>query len=96
MDAGRKLRVGQAALGMRVHVDEAGRDVPPGGVHGALRPVVRQVAHRGDRVSNDAHVGSQDIRPRAVEDQPAAYGYLEVHRWAAAWWRGWVVLSQGR
>ena len=88
VDAGRKLRVGQAALGVGVHVDEAGRNEPPGSVDGVLGAVARQVPHGSDRVAHDAYVGFKRVSPGAVEDQPAAYRYLEVHRWLDAGWRG--------
>ena len=79
VDAGRELRVGEAALGMGVHVDESGRNVPAGSVDDALGAILRQVSHGGDRVAHDAYVGFYGVSAGAVEDQPAAYGYLEVH-----------------
>ena len=49
---------------------------------------MRSVPHGGDCVPDDAYVGFYGFSARAVEDQPAAYGYLEVHRWSDAECRG--------
>ena len=42
------------------------------------------------------NVGLDEARAGAVVDEAVAYGYLEVHRWRVAGWRGWVAPSQGR
>ena len=44
---------------MRVHVDEAGRDVEPGGVDLAGRARPGQIAHRDDLAPCDAHIGHE-------------------------------------
>ena len=41
---------------MRVHVDEAGRDVQPGGVDLARRARAGQIAHRDDLAPGNAHI----------------------------------------
>ena len=81
VDARRKLRVGEAALAVGVHVDEAGRDVLPGSIDCARGRVAGQVTDGGDCVADYAKVGFDGVGAGAVEDPAADYGYVEIRRY---------------
>ena len=56
---------------MRVHVDEAGGDGAARRVDRAARGLGREIAHGGDMVAGDAHVGAARGCAGAVDDLPA-------------------------
>ena len=72
------LRVDQQrALGVRMGVDEPGRDDEARGVDHASCVGLRQIADRRDPVAGDAHVGPIRRRPGAIHHAPVGYHYVE-------------------
>jgi hypothetical protein len=60
-----------------VGVDEAGRDDAAGCIEGVLRRMVGERADRSDAAVDDADVGVEARRPRAVDDGAAADQQVE-------------------
>jgi hypothetical protein len=58
-------------VGMRVHVDEAGRHHETRGVQGLPRGLAREITHRRDALAGDADIRAHRRRPRSVEDVSA-------------------------
>ena len=72
------LRVDQQrALGVRVGIDESGRDDKARGVDHASCVGLRQIADRRDRVAGNAYVGPIRRRPGAINQSPVGYHYVE-------------------
>ena len=62
---------------MRVHVDEAGRDVEPGGVDLAGRARTGQIAHRDDLASGNAHIRDERGIAGPVQHPPPSNQQVE-------------------
>ena len=64
--------VQQRTVGVRVRIDEAGRDDQAGCVDRVSRLGTREVANRRDLIADDSDVGADARRARPINDFPAA------------------------
>ena len=74
----------QPAAGVRVHVDEAGRDVAIAGVDHRLRGGAAERSHRANAIAGDADVGAVPGIAGAIEHAPVAYQDVECRASARA------------